>query len=210
MSRPRRMLLTAAVLLLGAGGAAALAAAFYIDAKALAGQVLLERAWAQTVETGAPAKPWSWADTWPVAKVTAPAHGKSAIVLAGASGEAMAWGPGHMAGTPPPGARGISVIAAHRDTHFAFLKEVAQGDVIEVARADGETHRFRVTGMRIVRWDASGIDPYTDGHRLALVTCYPFGATTPGPLRYVVMAERMDAPAETAARHASRGIRMAL
>ena len=195
-----RAILTAAALLLGAGGAAALSASLWIEAKAAVGQMLLDRAWAQTVETGTPARPWSWADTWSVAKVAVPAHGASAIVLAGASGEAMAWGPGHMAGTPEPGERGLSILAAHRDTHFAFLEHVKPGEAIEVTRADGQTHRFRVTATKIVPWNASGLDPYTDGYGLALVTCYPFGATTPGPLRYVVMAERQ---------HASREARMA-
>ncbi len=35
----------------------------YIHAKALLAQVLLERAFDQTIATGNPTKPWSWADT---------------------------------------------------------------------------------------------------------------------------------------------------
>lgn len=184
--------LTAGALLLG--GTAALGAGLYIDAKALVGQVLLERAFAQTLETGNPVKPWSWADTWPVARVSAPAQNESAIVLAGASGEAMAWGPGHMAGTPRPGDNGTAMIAAHRDTHFAFLEDVSAGEVIDVTTADGTTHHFTVTGTKIVRWDQSGLDPYTDGQKLALITCYPFTSRTAGPLRYVVMAEKSGEP----------------
>jgi len=197
VSRKRLTGLAAGILLLG--GSAALAGSLYIEAKAVVGQVLLERAFAHTVATGKPAKPWSWADTWPVARVSAPAHGESAIVLSGASGEAMAWGPGHMDGTPQPGDQGISVIAAHRDTHFAFLEHVAPGDEISVTNADGSAHAFRVTGTRIVRWDASGIDPVAPGRKLALVTCYPFGARTPGPLRYVVMTEKIEQPQQSAA-----------
>ena len=183
--------LTAGALLLG--GASALAASLYIDAKALVGQVMLEHAFAQTLETGAPVKPWSWADTWPVARVSAPVQGESAIVLAGASGEALAWGPGHMAGTPRPGARGTAMIAAHRDTHFAFLEDVTPGDPITVTNADGTAHHFTVTGTKIVRWDQSGLDPHAEGQKLALITCYPFDARTQGPLRYVVLAEKTDA-----------------
>lgn len=182
--------LAAGVLLLSSG--AALAASLYIDTKALVGQVLLERAFTRTLETGEPTKPWDWADTWPVARVSAPAHNESAIVLAGASGEAMAWGPGHMAGTPTPGDNGVSIIAAHRDTHFAFLEHVKQGDEITVTNADGSEHTFRVTGTQIVRWDQSGIDPVAPGRRLALVTCYPFNARTQGPLRYVVMTQKIE------------------
>ena len=79
-------------------------------------------------------------------------QGVSAIVLAGASGEAMAWGPGHMAGTPRPGARGMAMIAAHRDTHFAFLEDVTPGDPITVANADGTAHHFTVTGTKARVW----------------------------------------------------------
>ncbi|MEO0961206.1 MAG: class GN sortase [Pseudomonadota bacterium] len=201
LTRKHMIGLAAGALLLS--GSAALAGSLYIEAKAFVGQVLLERAFAQTLETGQPTKPWDWADTWPVARVIAPAHNESAIVLAGASGEAMAWGPGHMAGTPKPGDNGISIIAAHRDTHFAFLEQVMPGDAISVTNADGSRHAFRVTGTRIVRWDQSGIDPVAPGKKLALVTCYPFNARTQGPLRYVVMTEKIEEQIEQPAVHAA-------
>ena len=67
----------------------------YIHAKALLAQVLLERAFAQTIATGHPAKPWSWADTWPVARIEVKRLHASAIALAGSSGQALAFGPGH-------------------------------------------------------------------------------------------------------------------
>jgi sortase A len=165
----------------------------WIHAKAVLAQILLERAFAQTVATGAPVKPWSWADTWPVARVTLPRIGKSAIVLAGSSGQALAFGPGHLERTPEPGEAGTAVYAAHRDTHFAFLKDVRVGDEVEVTRRDGKEFRFRVVGTSIVRFDQSGIDPLAGGgRRLVLVTCWPFEAVTPGPMRYLVHAEMME------------------
>ena len=118
-------------------------------------------------------KPWSWADTWPVAHVSVPRLGRSAIVLAGASGQALAFGPGHVERTPAAGEPGTAIFSAHRDTHFAFLGEVVIGDEIGVTRRDGGHFRFRVTGISVVRWDASGIDPLADGRRLVLVTCWP-------------------------------------
>jgi sortase A len=160
-----------------------------IQAKAVLAQVLLERAFAQSQATGAAVKPWSWADTWPVARIRVPRLGQSAIVLAGASGQALAFGPGHLAGTPAPGEPGTSVIAAHRDTHFDFLGELAAGDEIVVDRADGEMRHFRVMGSRVVRYDAFGIDPGSRHRRLVLATCWPIGAMTSGPLRLVVEAE---------------------
>jgi sortase A len=169
--------------------------AVYIHAKALLAQILLERAFAQTLATGHDVKPWSWADTWPVAQVSVPRLGKSVIVLAGASGQALAFGPGQVERTPQAGEPGTAVYSAHRDTHFAFLGDVVVGDEIVVVRRDGRALAFRVTATAIVRWDASGIDPAADGRRLALVTCWPLSAKFSGPLRYVVHAKLVDAAA---------------
>src|ERR1700709_2159788 len=66
----------------------------YIHAKALLAQVLLERAFDATIATGHMTKPWSWADTWPVARIEVKRIGASAIVLSGSSGQALAFGPG--------------------------------------------------------------------------------------------------------------------
>jgi sortase A len=166
--------------------------ALYIHAKAMLAQVLLERAFAASIATGDAVKPWSWADTWPVARIEVPRLGARAIVLAGGSGQALAFGPGHVERTPDPGDDGTAVYAAHRDTHFAFLKDVGAGDEIVVTRRDGERLRFRVTDTKVVRWDASGIDPAAPGRHLALATCWPFDSALPGPLRFVVLAELVE------------------
>ena len=160
----------------------------YIHAKALVAQVLLEQAFDQSVATGRIVKPWSWADTWPVARIEVKRLHASEIVLAGSSGQALAFGPGHVELTPDAGERGIAVYAAHRDTHFSFLRDVKPGDDIAVTRRDGRTFHYRVDGSSVVRYDASGIDPLAQGHALALTTCWPFDAITSGPLRYVVHA----------------------
>jgi sortase A len=165
---------------------------FWIYAKAMLAQVLLERAFAQALATGKAVKPWSWADTWPVARIEVPRLAASAIVLRGSSGQALAFGPGHVELTPAAGDAGTAVYAAHRDTHFAFLARVRVGDEIRVTRADGARLRFRVTDTEVVSWDASGIDPVAPGRNLVLATCWPFDAKTPGPLRYLVHAALVD------------------
>ena len=184
----------AAVVALALGGLTLIAQGIYIHAKAVLAQILLERAFAQALSTGTPVKPWSWADTWPVARVVVPRLGKSAIVLAGSSGQALAFGPGQLERTPEIGEEGTAIYAAHRDTHFAFLADVRVGDHIEVTRRDGKVLRFRVTGASVVRFDHSGIDPYSPGRRLVLSTCWPLNARTQGPLRYVVHAEMIETP----------------
>jgi len=165
----------------------------YIHAKAWLAQVLLERAFAASVVTGHPTKPWSWADTWPVARIEVKRIGASAIALAGSSGQALAFGPGHLEGTVDAGERGVAVYAAHRDTHFRFLRDVAIGDEIEITRSDGKRYRYRADDARVVRFDASGIDPAAQGHELVLSTCWPFDGLTPGPERYVLHASLIAA-----------------
>jgi len=164
----------------------------YIHAKALLAQVLLERAFTKTVATGHPAKPWSWADTWPVARIEVKRLHASAIALAGSSGQALAFGPGHVEQTIDAGERGVAVYSAHRDTHFRFLKDVTIGDEIDVTRSDGRTFRYRADRSSVVQFDQSGIDPLTDQYELVLSTCWPFDALTSGPERYLLHATLIE------------------
>jgi sortase A len=189
---PRRA--APAVLLLTAG-AVLVSAALYIPAKAAVAQIMLERAWARA-EAGVPSlRPWPWADIAPIAKLDVPRLHQHAIVLEGTSGAALAFGPGHMQNSAGIGASGTAIIAAHRDTQFRFLRELVPGDRVVAATADGRRMAFRVIGTRIVRADASSLDPdYAGpkGARLALVTCYPFNGVLHSPWRYVVIADRED------------------
>ena len=178
----------------------------YIHAKALLAQVLLERAFTETIATGRDTKPWSWADTWPVARIEVKRIGASAIVLAGSSGQALAFGPGHVELTANAGERGVAVYSAHRDTHFRFLKEVKVGDEIEVIRRDGKVFRYRADSHSVVRFDQFGIDPLGSGYELVLSTCWPFEAITPGPDRYILHASLIEAPQPYAKAESSRSI----
>lgn len=180
-----------AIISLGFYGTALMTSGFYMKGKAELSQVLLKRAFAAELR-GEDAKPWPWADFTTEAEVSAPRLGKTAIVLAGATGEALAFGPAWLSNTPQPGEEGTSVIAAHRDTHFRWLKDVRPGDDIEIKRRDGALLTFKATDARVARWDESGIDAASDGRRLVLTTCWPFDATERGPMRYIVEAELID------------------
>ncbi len=186
---PTSRFVTIAALVLAVLGLVLVGQGVWIHAKALLAQVLLERAFARSLATGAIVKPWSWADTWPVVVIELPRLGARVIALEGGTGQALAFGPGHVELTPDAGERGTAVYAAHRDTHFAFLRDARIGDEIRVTRRDGATFRFRVTATSVVHWDASGIDPLAPGQRLVLATCWPIEARTRGPLRYLVHAE---------------------
>ncbi len=164
----------------------------YIHAKALLAQVLLERAFAQSIATGHPVKPWRWADTWPVARIEVKRLHTSTIALAGSSGQALAFGPGHVEETVDAGEPGVAVYSAHRDTHFRFLKDVTIGDEIDVTRSDGKIFRYLADRSAVVRFDQSGIDPLTNRYELVLSTCWPFDALTSGPERYLLHATMID------------------
>ena len=184
----RRVLRIAAVLLLTFGLWHA-GQAIYIKAKAELAQVLMQTAWEKTLAGGRAVKPWPWADTWPMARLTMADRDVDLFVLAGADGRAIAFGPGHMYGTAEPGTTGNSVIGGHRDTHLRFLKDVRRGDAISVQRPDGEWMSYRIADLRVTdKGDLSPLD--RDGPaRLTLITCWPFDALRPGgPQRYVVTA----------------------
>ena len=161
----------------------------YLFAKAQLAQVLLERAWARTIHGERDVKPWKWADTWPVARIEFPRQRQSYIVLAGASGRTMAFGPGHVDGTASPDAIGNCAISAHRDSQFAVLRDVEVGDFVVMQTRDGRRLRYRVIAHRVVdKYDASPLEQ-SRGRILTLITCFPFDAIRPGGnLRYVVVA----------------------
>jgi sortase A len=186
--QPRRWLRIAAFLLLAFGLWHAGQAA-YIKAKAELAQVLMQRAWDQTLAGAKAVKPWPWADTWPVARLIMAERDVDLFVLAGADGRALAFGPGHVYGTAEPGTAGNSVIGGHRDTHLRFLKDVRTGDELRLQRPDGRWQDYRVTKTRVTdKTDLSPLDP-SGPTRLTLITCWPFDALRAGgPQRYVVTA----------------------
>lgn len=178
-------------LLLLALGALLCLSAGRIYAKATLAQVLLHGAWLEARAGDARPRPWPWADMWPVARLRSPAHDVDLIVLEGATGSSTAFGPGHIIGTAAPGAEGNVGIAAHRDTHFAFLERVTLGEELRLELPDGRQRAFAVESMRVVHQrDTASLT--AEGDRLTLVTCYPFRAPIPGgPLRYVVQARAL-------------------
>ncbi|MFC1601975.1 class GN sortase [Pseudomonadota bacterium] len=177
------LLLLSAVWQLGEG--------IWIHAKALLAQQLLQHAWEQVAQGEAGAKPWPWADTTPLARLRVDRLKIDQIVLAGASGRTLAFGPGHVAGAALPGSEGNVVISGHRDTHFRFLQALKSGDPIELQLPDGDSIRYVVTHQAVYHQDDTWLLEETTDQQLTLITCYPFDDPVPGgPLRYVVTANK--------------------
>tara|TARA_R110001599_G_scaffold353742_2_gene596110 strand:- start:107887 stop:108504 length:618 start_codon:yes stop_codon:yes gene_type:complete len=188
------------VLLLVLAGLQQLAAAGLIKAKAWLAPVLIEQAWAESLQNaGEPVKPWPWADTWPVARLRVPAVGVDLPVLAGDSGNALAFGPGHAQASAMLGGRGLAVIGGHRDTHFEFLQYLQPGSRLELQLPDGSWRPYRVHNTIVADTRVQSLLPDDSREILLLVTCYPFDALLAnGPLRYVVAALPVETTEEAA------------
>ena len=164
----------------------------YIPAKAWMAQELMQRAWQRGTEGEQQATPWPWADTWPVARLSAKSGEVELIVLEGGSGRTLAFGPGRLSASSLPGQRGNTVIAGHRDTHFSFLRDVDVGETLAIETVDGDKHLYKVIGVDVVDSRRGSLQLDTDDAFLSLVTCYPFEADDPGtPLRFVVTAKML-------------------
>ena len=124
--------------------------------------------------------PWPWADTWPVARMSAKGGDIELVILSGSSGRTLAFGPGHMSTSVLPGEVGNSIIAGHRDTHFQFLQFMSTGESLVLDMPDGRKHLFRVSSVDVVDSRRGSLLLDTDTPMLSLVTCYPFASDTPG------------------------------
>lgn len=180
--------LTAAVLILG--GLFLLGASLWIPVKAAIAQQLLQSAWRRS-SPGIIAKPWPWADTWPVGRMRNDRLGVDYIVLEGDSGEVLAFGPGHIQASSPPGGDGHCILVGHRDTSFRFMAKLAAGDLLTL-EGRSSTRVYRVERTAVVEAEKLYLDREQDGV-LTLITCYPFEAIMAGtPLRYVVFARSAE------------------
>lgn len=176
-----------ALLLIIGCSATLLVFGLWIPFKALVAQELLELAWAESQARQTAARPWPWADTWPVARLELPEQAVSLIVLEGVHGESLAFGPGRVStGAPAP-----MILAGHRDTHFRPLQHLQPGDPVRLQSANGGWQSYRVLDARVVDSRREAIDTGAmNPDALILVTCYPFDTLDAGgPLRYVVSAE---------------------
>jgi sortase A len=91
MTRRRKTLIAGAVLT--CLGVWQIVEGGWIHAKAALAKHLVSNAWSETLASGKTARPWPWADTWPVARLRFPSLKRDVPVLAGASGSTLAFGP---------------------------------------------------------------------------------------------------------------------
>ena len=168
------------------------AATFFINAlwipiKAEVAQLLLAHSWQQTLDGHPNAKPWPWADTRAIAVLEVPHQGLKEFILEGSSGRNLAFGPTLVNPTPVDATKD-RILSAHRDTHFHFLKDLKQGDLLRLTTPKG-TKYYLVTWLETIDSRHQTMVIEDNLERLTLMTCYPFNTPTAGsPLRWIVTA----------------------
>lgn len=173
----------------------------YMQAKAHFAQFLIEQAWNETLSKGGSNKPWSWADTYPIAKMQFMSSkdsvtGETLYILAGASGRNLAFGPAAIMSNSRMNDWGNTVIAGHRDTHFAHLKGIKPGQLIALQDSSSRKRLYRVDTIEIVAEDDTSLIGLHDELQLTLVTCYPFESLgSQSRWRFVVVAKPIEAEA---------------
>ena len=125
----------------------------------------------------------------PLAVLRIPKIGLEVPVLPGTDDRTLDRAVGHIEDTASPGSDGNSGIAGHRDGFFRGLKDIVEGDTIELDTLDGkETYRVERTWV-VDPEDVSVLDPTSTSTRmLTLVTCYPFYFVGSAPSRFIVRA----------------------
>lgn len=186
-------------------GASLTGRSLYLHGKASLASILIRIAWEESVKTGVEQRPWPWADTHPIGRLRIPRLGYDEIVLEGASGGTLAFGPARVWSGARPGARGNLVLAGHRTSWFLPLKDLALGDTIVMEsrgarHGETRTRTYAVDALRVVApRDVERLLP-ADDDVLTLVTCHPFGPWPLSPFRFVVRAVPVaDAAAEAQA-----------
>jgi sortase A len=167
--------------------------AAYLHAKGWLAGKLIRRAWEQTIATGEVHRPWQWADTHPIARLTIPRLGYDEIVLEGATPRTLAFGPARLLDSVEVGQPGNLVLAGHRTSWFEPLKDIKNGDYMQIEWLDlrrRELHHrtYVVEAITITDPQHLGMLAPTDDDALTLITCYPFGRSPRSPQRFLVLA----------------------
>jgi sortase A len=114
----------------------------------------------------------------------------SAVVFEGADEPVLSRGVGHLPGSALPGQAGNVVLAGHRDSFFRALRNIRQGDVVEVTTEQG-TRSYSVNTTEIISPAKVSVLEPTRTPTLTLVTCYPFYYVGNAPKRFIVRGEDM-------------------
>ena len=97
---------------------------------------------------------------------------------------------GRIEHTALPGTVGNVGIAAHRDGFFRVLKDIKEGDVLELDTPVG-LEQYRVEWIKITTPDDVSVIDATPDRAVTLVGCFPFYHRGSAPQRFIVRAVPM-------------------
>jgi sortase A len=140
--------------------------------------------------TGTSRRPPDNAEGSLVGRIDIPRLDLSAVVFEGTSDDTLSRGVGHLKGSAGPGERGNLVLAGHRDTFFRELRNIRQGDEVNIMGPQGE-FEYQVESITIVDFDKTEVLKPGDGSTLTLITCYPFRYIGNAPERFIVRATKV-------------------
>jgi sortase A len=126
-----------------------------------------------------------------IGRIDIPRLDISVVVIEGTGAKTLRRAVGHIRGTALPGHRGNIGISGHRDTFFRPLRNIRNGDVINLTTLDGEYH-YRVVSTNIVMPSDVAVLRSDGSEALTLVTCHPFYFVGAAPNRFIVRAERIE------------------
>ncbi|OFV94226.1 MAG: hypothetical protein A3F68_08440 [Acidobacteria bacterium RIFCSPLOWO2_12_FULL_54_10] len=126
-----------------------------------------------------------------IGRIEIPRLNLSTMILEGDGERQLLLGAGHIPGTGLPGDAGNTVIAAHRDTFFRPLQEIAENDEIVLTTLSG-SFRYIVKSVEIADPDNTTVLQPSAEPALTLVTCYPFSFVGSAPKRFIVHARAAE------------------
>jgi LPXTG-site transpeptidase (sortase) family protein len=132
-----------------------------------------------------------------------PRLGLSTVIFEGTGEDVLLRGAGHLRGSALPGEKGNVVVAGHRDTFFRPLRNLREGDAIDLDLGSGLRH-YVVAETEIVNPEDTEVLQATPRPMLTLVTCYPFYFVGNAPQRFIARCREVkEAPAAEAGKTAS-------
>lgn len=170
--------------------------ASWLPIKGWLSEQLISYSWHQATLSQQKIKPWPWADTYPIAKISFERLNKKVVVLNGGDPTTLAFSAGAIAPFNQASGTQPFVVAGHRDSHFSFLNEVLMNDIISLADKYGQNQLYQVEAIDIVDASTGKLPMLAEDSPLVLITCYPFEALgissgTDKNERYVITAKRL-------------------
>jgi sortase A len=125
-----------------------------------------------------------------IGELKVPRLGLNAVFVQGDSPKILRHAVGHISDTALPGEPGNVVLIAHRDSFFRPLRNIRQGDTIEI-QTPQSAFAYQVDWTEVVPPSDVEVLQSSLGNTLTLVTCFPFYYVGPAPKRFIVRAHRI-------------------